>query len=114
MYLTEAIAGHPMVGLLPGECSDKSKLMRFGYVKIRAEKDNMLMKAGHEISAHEFHHWDCTENGSDFTAIKRNGRTWQAVTATDTLYAGFPHFNFYTDMSLAKNFIEACMKYSER
>ena len=108
MYLTEKIGGYKMVGALPGECMDKSKLMRFGYVKIRAEKDNMLIKEGHEISAHEFHHWDCTENGSDFTAIKRNGRTWQAVTANDHLYAGFPHFNFYTDMSLAENFIKAC------
>ncbi|MBR6473349.1 MAG: cobyrinate a,c-diamide synthase [Firmicutes bacterium] len=111
MYLTEAIAGHPMVGTLPGECTDRSKLMRFGYVTIRAEKDNMLMQEGHEIPAHEFHHWDCTENGSDFTAIKRNGRTWEAVTANDHLYAGFPHFNFWTDPEVAKNFYRACLKY---
>lgn len=114
MYLTEKIGEYLMVGALPGECSDKSKLMRFGYVKIRAEKDNMLMPAGHEISAHEFHHWDCTVNGSDFTATKRNGKTWQAVTANDHLYAGFPHFNFYTDMSLAEHFLEACERYKER
>ena len=114
MYLTESIAGHKMAGVLPGECSDKSKLMRFGYVKIKALKDNMLMPEGHEIAAHEFHHWDCTENGSDFLAVKRNGRTWNAVTATDTLYAGFPHFNFYTDLKLAENFLKACMKYRDK
>ena len=114
MYLTEAIGDFPMVGVLPGECSDKSKLMRFGYVTIRAEKDNMLMEKGHEIPAHEFHHWDCTENGSDFTAIKKNGRSWKAATANENLYAGFPHFNFWADPSLAENFIEACIRYKEK
>ena len=113
MYLTEAINDSPMVGALPGECSDKSKLMRFGYVKIRAEKDNMLMSAGHEIPAHEFHHWDCTENGSDFTATKRNGRSWKAAVANEHLYAGFPHFHFMADPEMAVNFIRACIRYKE-
>lgn len=113
MYLTEAIGDSPMVGALPGECSDQSKLMRFGYVKIKAEKDGMLMEAGHEIPAHEFHHWDCTENGSDFTATKKNGRTWQAAVTNESLYAGFPHFHFMADMSLAENFIKACIRYKE-
>ena len=114
MYLTEAINDFPMVGALPGECSDKNRLMRFGYVTIRAEKDNMLMKKGHEIPAHEFHHWDCTENGSDFTATKKNGSTWKAATANENLYAGFPHFNFWADPSLAENYIEACIRYKEK
>ena len=74
----------------------------------------MLMKAGHEISAHEFHHWDCTDNGSDFTATKRNGRTWKAVFAGDSLYAGFPHFSFWTDPELAVNYLEACKEYNRR
>ncbi|MBP3759026.1 MAG: cobyrinate a,c-diamide synthase, partial [Firmicutes bacterium] len=113
MYLTEGIGDSPMVGVLPGECSDQKKLMRFGYITLRAEKDNMLMKAGHEIPAHEFHHWDCTETGSDFTATKKNGRSWKAAFANENLYAGFPHFNFWADPSLAENFIEACIRYKE-
>ena len=113
MYLTEGIGDSPMVGLLPGECSDQKKLMRFGYITLRADKDNMLMKEGHEIPAHEFHHWDCTETGSDFTATKKNGRSWKAAFANDNLYAGFPHFNFWADPSLAENFIEACIRYKE-
>ena len=113
MYLTEGIGDSPMVGVLPGDCSDQKKLMRFGYITLRAEKDNMLMKAGHEIPAHEFHHWDCTETGSDFTATKKNGRSWKAAFANDNLYAGFPHFNFWADPSLAENFIEACIRYKE-
>ena len=61
MYLTEAIAGLPMVGYLPGKSFDNGKLTRFGYVRLRAEKDQMLCKAGAEIRGHELHHWDYTE-----------------------------------------------------
>ena len=114
MYLTKAIAEEKMTGVLPGSCFNTGKLTRFGYITLHAKKDNMLCAADGQIRGHEFHHWDCTENGTDFTATKRNGKTWQAVTANDHLYAGFPHFNFYTDMSLAENFLEACKKYKER
>ena len=46
MYLTEAIADLPMVGYLPGKSFDNGKLTRFGYVRLRAEKDGLLCKAG--------------------------------------------------------------------
>ena len=46
MYLTEAIADLPMVGYLPGKSFDNGKLTRFGYVRLRAEEDGLLCKAG--------------------------------------------------------------------
>lgn len=111
MYLTEAIADFPMVGYLPGRSFDKGKLTRFGYVRLRAEKDQMLCKAGEEIRGHEFHHWDCTEPGSDFTARKElSGRKWGCVVSTPTLYAGYPHFHFYANPSFAVNFYRACLE----
>ena len=58
-YLTQAIAGRPMVGRLPGECFDAGKLVRFGYVELTAVEDNMLCRAGESIRGHEFHRWDC-------------------------------------------------------
>ena len=111
MYLTEAIAGLPMVGYLPGKSFDNGKLTRFGYVRLRAEKDQMLCKAGEEIRGHEFHHWDCTEPGSDFAALKElSGRHWECVVSTPTLYAGYPHFHFYANPSFAVNFYRACLE----
>ena len=111
MYLTEAIAGLPMVGYLPGRSFDNGKLTRFGYVRLRAEKDQMLCKAGEEIRGHEFHHWDCTEPGSDFAALKElSGRKWECVVSTPTLYAGYPHFHFYANPSFAVNFYRACLE----
>ena len=111
MYLTEAIADLPMVGYLPGKSFDNGKLTRFGYVRLRAEKDQMLCKAGEEIRGHEFHHWDCTEPGSDFAALKElSGRKWECVVSTPTLYAGYPHFHFYANPSFAVNFYRACLE----
>ena len=110
MYLTEDIDGYPMVGLLKGSCRDTGKLTRFGYVTLHAHKDNMLTKSGGTIPAHEFHHWDCEYTGEDFKAEKPSGREWECVFATDTLYAGFPHFHFYANLDFARNFYNSCLK----
>ena len=114
MYLTEAIGEYPMVGFLPGHCFDNGKLTRFGYVTLRAGTDNMLCKAGEQIPAHEFHHWDCTQPGSGFTAAKPTGKSWDCVAATDTLYAGYPHFHFYANPAFLKGFYDTCLKEKHR
>ncbi|MCF0141829.1 MAG: cobyrinate a,c-diamide synthase [Parasporobacterium sp.] len=111
MYLTEAIAGKPMVGALKGSCGDAGKLVRFGYITLTAEKDNLLGPAGSAIRGHEFHHWDCTEPGGDFTASKLSGKSYSCVIATDTIYAGYPHFHFYANPSFAESFYKACLKF---
>lgn len=110
MYLTQGIAGEPMVGYLSGECFDTGKLTRFGYVTLKAKEDNLLCKAGEEIRGHEFHHWDATEPGGSFTANKSTGKTWDCVVANDRIYAGYPHFHFYANPAFAKGFYETCLK----
>ena len=113
MYLTKAIGEDKMAGVLPGICFNTGKLARFGYITLQAKKDNMLCAAGEEIRGHEFHHWDCTENGEDFTAVKPAGRKWDCVFADDHLYAGFPHFHFLSNLSFAKHFYEAAQGYNK-
>ena len=110
MYLTEEIAGAPMAGALPGRCFDTGTLCRFGYVTLTAKHDNLLCRAGESFPAHEFHRWDCTDPGADFAAVKPSGRAWSAAIATDTLYAGFPHFHFRANPASAIRFYEACLK----
>ena len=110
MYLTESIAGEPMVGYLPGKCHDTGKLTRFGYVTLRAKVDNLLCRAGESIRGHEFHHWDASDPGRDFTAERTGGRSWDCVFASETLYAGFPHFHFRSNPRFAENFYRACLK----
>ena len=110
MYLTESIGEYPMVGYLSGSCFDTGKLTRFGYVKLRAKTDNLLCKAGEEIPGHEFHHWDCTRPGTDFTATKSTGKAWDCAVVTDRLYAGYPHFHFYGNPAFLEGFYDTCLK----
>lgn len=110
MYLTESIADKPMVGFIKGGCKDTGKLVRFGYVHLKANKDNMLCKAGEEIPAHEFHHWDADNPGTDFNGRKETGRNWDCAIANEKLYAGYPHFHFFGNPKFAENFYKTCLE----
>ena len=110
MYLTQSIAGHAMVGALPGDCFDTGKLTRFGYITATAQEDSLLCRAGEQVPMHEFHHWDTPQPGGAFLAEKPSGKQWRCAYATDTLYAGFPHFHFYAKPVMAQRFLAACRK----
>ena len=114
MYLTQSIAGHAMAGVLSGSCFDAGKLTRFGYATLTAQRDSMLFAAGEQIPAHEFHRWDAENPGEDFLAEKPSGRSWRCAYAGETLYAGYPHFHFYANLSAAVRFVEACRKEKHR
>ena len=110
MYLTEHIGNAPTVGFLPGGSRDTGKLVRFGYVTLRAKEDNLLCPAGGEIRGHEFHHWDSDDTGSGYTARKPSGRSWDCVFSTPRLYAGYPHFHFRSNPGFALSFYKTCLE----
>ena len=110
MYLTQSIAGRAMVGALPGDCFDTGRLTRFGYITATAQEDSLLCRAGEQVPMHEFHHWDTPQPGDAFGAEKPSGKQWRCAYATDTLYAGFPHFHFYAKPVMAQRFLAACRK----
>jgi cobyrinic acid a,c-diamide synthase len=105
---------HTMVGAVSGEVFPTSSLQRFGYITMKAKSDNLLCKSGETIRAHEFHYWDSSDCGSGFTAEKTDGRTWDCCHVSHTLYAGFPHINFYSDTGIAEHFVQACVVYGEK
>ena len=52
--------------------------VRFGYAEVTAKGDSLLFRAGESAPVHEFHYWDSTQNGTDFTIRKPLGsRQWQ-------------------------------------
>lgn len=114
MYLNESIDGYPMVGFLKSSCSNQSKLVRFGYTTLTAKKDNLLCKAGEQLRGHEFHYYDCKDNGDSFLAAKKNGTVWDSVIANDTLYAGYPHLHFYSNPQAAYNYYLKCLEYASK
>lgn len=118
MYLQDTLedeggSSWPMIGAIHGQAVKTSSLQRFGYINLSARQNNMLCRSGDMIPAHEFHYWDSTENGSDCTARKPNGREWPCVIANETLFAGYPHLYFYGNPVFAENFVRAAMNYAE-
>ena len=104
MYLCGDIDGYPMVGYLGGSCHNTGKLTRFGYVELTPKN------GGEVIRGHEFHYYDCTDNGNMYTAVKANGKTWDCICADGDLFAGFPHVHFYSNLKFAENFYKKCVE----
>ena len=116
MYLHEAMKTadgmeHKMAGVLNGTAYETARLQRFGYVTLTACEDSLICRKGQKIAAHEFHYWDSTDCGSSFTARKADGREWSCIHGGKSLYAGFPHLYFYTDISIAERFAAACAEF---
>lgn len=101
----------PMAGVLPGSGFPTDRLQRFGYLSLSAAGDSLLFREGETVPAHEFHYWDCTENGGDLTAAKLSGRNWRCGFVSPTLYAAFPHLHFNGPLPLAERFAAAAEQY---
>ena len=119
MYLHDELADksgamYSMAGVISGRAFPTERLQRFGYITLNANHDNVICGKGGNIRAHEFHYWDSTNCGSGFTAEKRDGRTWDCCHVSDSLYAGFPHIYFYSDITAAENYVKKCIVYGER
>ena len=99
---------HPMCGVLPGCGFKTGRLQRFGYQTLTAPADSLLFRVGEHIPAHEFHYWDCTENGADLRSEKADGRSWACGFVSKSLYAAFPHLHFGGEIPMAKRFVKAC------
>jgi cobyrinic acid a,c-diamide synthase len=113
LYLHETLSGadgipYPMAGVLPGGARLTTRLQNFGYVTLTAQRPSLLADEGQSIRAHEFHYACAPDCGGAFRAEKPNGRAWDCVQATDTLYAGFPHLYFRSNLDFAARFLRAC------
>ncbi|MDR2518315.1 MAG: cobyrinate a,c-diamide synthase [Spirochaetaceae bacterium] len=103
---------HQLAGVFPGSCGPRRRLVRFGYAGYTAKEDNLLCRKGETLRGHEFHYWESDDPGDGFTAQKPFGEeTWGAAFASESLYAGFPHFHFYTNPAMAGRFLARSAAY---
>ena len=115
LYLGQALEGvdgkaYPMAGVLPGSGHNAGRLVRFGYAAMTAKADSMLFRAGEALPIHEFHHWDSSENGADFSVRKTEKRQWECGFANAHLYAGFPHL-YWAGTALPRRFVQAAQHF---
>lgn len=113
LYLQQTLEGedgkkYQMAGVLKGEGYRTQKLSRFGYMEA-VNEENGVVEKGEKIKGHEFHYWDCTDNGEAFLAKKPLGKnSYRCMINTSNLLAGFPHLYYYSNLSIIKGFLESC------
>lgn len=98
-------------GFFDGKAYRTDKLKRFGYADLIANSDNLLCEKNGVLKTHEFHYWECSNLGKDFTAIRKNGVSDLCVHCNDTIYAGFPHLYLWANINAAERFVKKCMEY---
>lgn len=125
LYLQEKLEGddgvsRDMTGVLPGKGFRTGKLCRFGYVSVETKTAGVLGEAGQCLKGHEFHYWDCTENGGDCEAGKpavgalgelTRGRAYRCMVHNRTMAAGFPHFYYYSNPQAIYGFLHRCLQF---
>ncbi|HWR23798.1 MAG TPA: cobyrinate a,c-diamide synthase [Feifaniaceae bacterium] len=114
LYLHDSLDGFPVAGVIPAKAYKTEKLQRFGYVTLTAKQGNLLCEAGESIRAHEFHYDESEFCGGAFTAQKPNGRAWDCIHASESLWAGFPHLYFPANASFAERFVRKANDYAQR
>jgi cobyrinic acid a,c-diamide synthase len=97
-----------------GDLKYKGRPVRFGYVSLKEKSPNFLNE-GEEIRGHEFHYYDCDDNGSDVICTKPfTGKTYEAVKTNENIWAGFPHLYFPSNPSFAVNFVKKCAEFHRK
>lgn len=103
MYLSSAIDNFRMTGIFKGNAYDTGKLSRFGYIELKSEREYI-----NGIKGHEFHHWDMDDSGSECTAVKHSGRSWNCMSFYKNTIAGYPHLYYWSKPEFAQRFADIC------
>lgn len=117
MLLHEAIRTpsgeeYPMAGVFPGITRMTDSLQDFGYARLTANADNLLLPRGAVIPAHSFHHSVSDNPGDCFTAVKAgSGRSYPAFRQTRQTLAGYPHLLWSDYPEAVSRFLAACRVY---
>ena len=105
----------PMTGILDGAGYRTGWLQRFGYVTLHSLEDSAYLRSGEVVAAHEFHRWDCTQNGQACLAQKpESEKHWNCMVCKGNLLAGFPHLYLPSCPQVARRFSDACRRWKER
>ncbi|MDY3250201.1 MAG: cobyrinate a,c-diamide synthase [Candidatus Choladocola sp.] len=116
MYLHESMEDmegntYPMCGCIHGKSYLTPKLSRFGYISLQTGT-GQLLPGGQVIRGHEFHYFDSTDPGEDYTAEKPGGRrAWTCIHGNGHSAAGYPHLYYWSNPVFAASFIKCAGAY---
>lgn len=118
LYLHESLedpegTAWPMCGIIHADAYHNHRLTRFGYITL--QNGTFFGEDIGPVRAHEFHHYDSTDPGSSFLAVKPSGkRHWNCIHSTENMYAGFPHLYYPANPGIVHAFLAAAEKYRYR
>lgn len=106
-----------MCGVIPGGAEMTEKLQTVGYVEATLTGDCVIGRAGDKIRTHEFHFSrEIESSGGEkiFDCEKlRTGKKYFAGFAGKNIVASYLHIHFAGQSGAAKNFVNACINFSE-
>ena len=120
MYLQEEMEDpegncFPAAGAIPGRAWKQQKAGRFGYITMTPRPGGMAeacWKEAFPIRGHEFHYYESSCCGREVLAEKPvSGRTWECMTATESLLAGYPHLYYYSNPEIVVCFLKKCVSW---
>ncbi len=117
MYLQKELQAmdgrhYEMAGVLNGRVLPAGRLCRFGYIEATAKSAGALGPRGEQIKGHEFHYFDCTENGDGFLIEKPLlDKAYESMVYTNSMTVGFPHFYYYSNPEMLYQFLMQCVSY---
>ena len=107
MYLHEMLEGFKMAGVIPGKAYMTKKLGPFGYIKVRSKAKSVFGPENTSFLGHEFHYSRSDTCGGSFIVSKANGRCWEEGFSSPSMYAGYPHLYFYSNVPAVIHFVQA-------
>ncbi len=122
MYLMREIVSssgcrYPMTGLIPASCRMNERLQTVGYVEATLLRGTILGARGTVVRAHEFHFSSADSEASDSLAWqvekKSSGARYRAGYTSSNILASYLHIHFAGNPQLARNFVDACARFSE-
>jgi len=99
---------YDMVGFFEGDGIKTNKLVRFGYAELEFRTDGCFGSEGCRLRVHEFHHWDCSDNGTAAIARKTNASEYSCMHYSNRYAAGFPHLYFENNPQAIESWIKIC------
>ena len=117
--LTDAAGDeYPMAGVFRSRVTMTAKLQHFGYATAEFLRDTILGPAGTRVRVHEFHYSQllpAEEPGATAGCLhlQKDDASWRGGLAMETVLAAYPHIHFYSNPSLARNFLSRCAAFKE-
>ncbi|MBR2188984.1 MAG: cobyrinate a,c-diamide synthase [Eubacterium sp.] len=103
----------PMCGVIHAHAFNNRRLTRFGYITL--QNGTFFGQETGPVRAHEFHHYESSDPGHAFFAVKPGGkRSWHCAHSTGTMYAGFPHLFYPANPGVAEAFLRAAAGFRDK